>query len=195
MTPKQRMLRFFYPLLMKLKWKNDIRTSSASPHVSFYDLESELNSGGMLQMSDFKNKKILIVNTASDCGFTKQYEALQQLSEKYKNDLVIIAFPSNDFKEQEKLTDDDIAAFCKINYGVRFPIMKKSVVKNGATQHAVFKWLCNKENNGWNDNEPVWNFTKYLINEKGALAGVLGPGVSPMDKILEDFLGIPGQAT
>lgn len=113
----------------------------AIPSVSFYSLKDTLIDGTGFDLSQLKGKKVLLVNTASDCGYTGQYDDLQKLSEKYKDKLVVIGFPANDFKEQEKGTDQEIAAFCKLNFGVRFPLMKKSSVKKGPGQNKIFQWL------------------------------------------------------
>ena len=108
----------------------------------------------------------MLVNTASNCGYTDQYDDLQKLHEQFQNKFVILGFPANDFKEQEKGNDEDIAQFCKINFGVTFPLMQKTSVIKSADQNAVFKWLTDSTNNGWNNKQPSWNFSKYLINEE-----------------------------
>ncbi|MCY7309700.1 MAG: glutathione peroxidase, partial [Chitinophagaceae bacterium] len=122
----------------------------------------------------------MLVITASDCGYTNQYEELQKLSDKYKDKLVIIVFPANDFKEQEKGTDTDIAAFCKKNYGITFSLAQKSVVIKSANQNPVFQWLTDSAKNGWNTKPPGWNFSKYLVNEQGVLTNYFGSSISPM---------------
>ena len=96
--------------------------------------------------------------------------------------LVIIGFPANDFKEQEKSSDEEIEQFCKLNFGVSFPLMKKSSVKKNDLQNEVFRWLSDPARNGWNRRGPVWNFSKYLVNEEGKLINYFGPAISPMDK-------------
>lgn len=149
------------------------------PVVSLYELQGQLSDGNQLNLNQYKGKKILFVNTASDCGYTGQYEGLEKLFQTYKDKLVVIGFPANDFKEQEKGTDENIAAFCKLNYGVTFPIMKKSSVIKGVNQNNVFKWLSNKEQNGWNDQAPVWNFCKYLVDEQGKLIHFFASSVEP----------------
>lgn len=181
MTCRQRILKMFYPLLMRTNMNKKIRTSHVEPQVSIHSLEMELNDGSCLKMGKISQKKILIVNTAGDCGYTAQYRELQSLFEQYSDRLMIIAFPSNDFKEQESGSDHAIGEFCRIHFGVSFPVVKKSTVIKSKQQHPVFRWLCNKNQNGWNDGNPDWNFTKYLIDESGNLKGVFGPGVSPMD--------------
>ncbi|MEX1189758.1 MAG: glutathione peroxidase [Bacteroidia bacterium] len=154
--------------------------AALAPSQSIYDLEIELNSGQKLSLSTFKNKNLLLVNTASDCGFTGQYKELQELHEQMGETLAIIGFPANDFKGQESGSDEKIAEFCQVNYGVTFPLAKKASVVKGETQQEVFTWLSNEKLNGWCNQEPVWNFSKYLVSENGKLQGFYGPGVSPL---------------
>jgi glutathione peroxidase len=155
--------------------KND---ENVQPPLSVYELSVELINGETISLSQFRGKKLLIVNTASDCIFTGQYETLQKVFEAHKDSLAIIGFPSNDFKAQEKKADADIASFCKLNYGVTFPLAKKSGV-TGNNKNKLFEWLTNKKLNGWNDHEPDWNFSKYLLDENGMLMGYYGPAVEP----------------
>ena len=138
-------------------------------------------SGQNIDLKKFKNKKILFVNIASKCGFTKQLKSLQTLYEKYKNDLVIIASPSNDFMNQEPLEGEQILNFCQVNYGVTFLVTEKIHVK-GKQIHPLYDFLTNKELNGWNNDKTSWNFNKFLINEKGVLTHHFGSMVSPMSK-------------
>jgi glutathione peroxidase len=152
------------------------------PPVSFYDLFTALNNGNELSFENLRGKKVLITNTASNCGYTNQYSELQRLYAKYKGKLIVLAFPSNDFKEQEKGSDEEIAQFCQVNFGVSFPLAKKSVVIKNAGQNKVFEWLTHKEFNGWNDQQPSWNFSKYLVNENGHLTHYFDPAVSPLSK-------------
>ncbi|PIQ19971.1 MAG: glutathione peroxidase [Cytophagales bacterium CG18_big_fil_WC_8_21_14_2_50_42_9] len=185
MNLKQVILKKLYPLIMRLSKSSDkgqILSSSAgaTPKLPFYQLKATQNNGQVLDFSQFKNKKVLLVNTASNCGFTGQYEELQQLHEKYNNNLVILGFPANDFREQEKSNDAEIAQFCQVNYGVTFPLIKKSQVVKGNEQNPVFKWLTHPEQNGWNDHQPDWNFSKFLVNENGALTHYFGSAVSPL---------------
>jgi glutathione peroxidase len=186
MTYRQKILNAVYPALMwwsKLTGKNVTELSNSKPPpVSFYSLKNILNNGTEFDFANLKGKKVLLVNTASDCGYTNQYDDLQKLSEGYKDRLVVIGFPANDFKEQEKGTDEEIAQFCKINYGVTFPLMKKSTVIKAPEQNTVFHWLTDSAENGWNNKPPVWNFTKYLVNEEGVLTNYFGPSVSPGSK-------------
>jgi glutathione peroxidase len=192
MTYRQSILKAIYPLIMlpgklfgsaKAIQKN---TSNKLPVVSMYDLELELNNGTKVRMDQFKGKKILLVNTASDCGYTGQYEALEQLHKQYGSKLVVIGFPANDFKDQEKKDDAAIAEFCKINYGVSFLLAKKSSVIKGAEQNPLFAWLSHAEQNGWCNQQPVWNFSKYLVNETGVLTHFFAQTVSPLDAAVID---------
>lgn len=157
-----------------------VANKQTAPPVSFYTLSVTLNNGKELLFENLKGKKVLLVNTASDCGYTPQYAELQKLYQHSKEDLEIIAFPANDFREQEKGSDEEIAKFCSINYGVSFPLAKKAVVVKNETQHPVFHWLTSKEKNGWNDRPPSWNFAKYLVNEEGVLTHCFEPALSPL---------------
>ena len=132
--------------------------------------------------STLKGKKIMIVNTASKCGLTPQYEDLQNLYDTYKNEnLVIVGFPANNFAKQEPGTNAEIAEFCLINYGVTFPMMAKISVK-GDDIHPVYQFLTQKSKNGLEDSEVSWNFQKYLINEEGHLVKVISPKTLPTDE-------------
>ena len=124
----------------------------------------------------------------SNCGYTAQYAELQSLHEQFGDALRIIAFPANDFAGQEKGNDNEIASFCQVNYGVTFPIALKGEVLKKAGQQDVFKWLTDKDLNGWNEHAPDWNFGKYIIDEKGILTHYFGPSVSPLDKDFMDAL-------
>ena len=141
-----------------------------------------MNDGTVLSFDSLKGKKVLIVNTASHCGFTKQYEDLEKLYQQYKEKLLIIAFPANNFGFQEPGNNAEIAEFCKKNYGVSFPIAAKSSVLKGKDQNEVFVWLTDSTKNGWNSDAPTWNFGKYLINEEGTLTHVFSSGTEPMDE-------------
>ena len=185
-TIKQQVLRSFYPVLMKLTgWagKNASILQNEKNQVfqtSIYDLSITLNNGKTLHLRQWKGKKILLVNTASDCGYTAQYSELQQLQERYKDQLKVIGFPANDFNEQEKASDAAIETFCQVNFGVTFLLAKKSSVVKGAQQHPVYEWLTHREKNGWNDKAPSWNFSKYLVNEQGLLTHYFDPSVAPL---------------
>lgn len=189
MTWRQSLLKTFYPVIMlpgKLfggSSKGLLNKQQMQPTTSFYQLQFILNNGTGISMETFRGKKLLLVNTASDCGYTGQYAELETLYQQYKDSgLVIIGFPANDFKQQEQRDDAAIAEFCKVNYGVTFLLAKKISVIKGADQHPVFQWLSSTSLNGWNDQEPTWNFCKYIVNEKGMLEAFFPQVVSPMDQ-------------
>lgn len=146
---------------------------------SIYDFTVTGLDGGKIKFSDFKGKKILIVNTASKCGYTPQYEELEALYKQHKDKLVIVGFPANNFMFQEPGSNETIAEFCKKNYGVSFPMAAKISVK-GKDMHPLYVWLTQKQYNGFSDNSVKWNFQKYLIDEKGQLVDVFEPGVKPL---------------
>lgn len=137
-------------------------------YKTIYAFKVESIDGGIINFSKFKGKKILIVNTASECQFTYQYAELQNLYSLYQDKLVIVGFPCNQFGNQEAASNDDINTFCKTRYGVTFPLATKVEVK-GENAAPVYKWLCNKAENGVMDVAIKWNFNKFLINEKGKL--------------------------
>ena len=192
MTGRQKLLKAMYPMLVWLSKKSPKNSTLLSNEkktvapVSFYSLKAVLNDGKEFDFASLKGKKILLVNTASDCGYTGQYDQLQKLYSQYNNNLVVIGFPANDFKEQEKGTNEEIASFCKKNYGVSFPLAEKSVVVKKSGQNSVFQWLSDPAKNGWNNQEPVWNFSKYLVNEEGMLVDYFGPAVEPTGKEIQD---------
>ena len=137
--------------------------------------------GKEFDFSTLKGKKLLIVNTASECGLTPQYKDLEAIYSKYKDkNFVIIGFPANNFGSQEPGSNEQIAKFCQMNYGVTFPMMSKISVK-GKDIHEVYKFLTQKDKNGLQDSQVEWNFQKYLINEEGELIKVLSPSVLPTD--------------
>lgn len=185
MTIRQKLLKAFYPVLSGIGRitgsHNRVISGHAkgAPTVSLYSLDLLLNTGEKISLSKYRGKKLLLVNTASDCGYTPQFAELQALYEKSGDSLEIIGFPANDFKEQEKGSDQEIAAFCQRNYGVSFPLAAKCSVVKGQEQHPVFAWLSDPAKNGWNHRAPLWNFTKYLLNEKGELTHYMEPAVGP----------------
>ena len=137
--------------------------------------------GKEFDFSTLKGKKLLIVNTASECGLTPQYKDLEAIYRKYKDkNFVIIGFPANNFGSQEPGSNEQIAKFCQMNYGVTFPMMSKISVK-GKDIHEVYQFLTQKNKNGLQDSQVEWNFQKYLINEEGELIKVLSPSVLPTD--------------
>lgn len=157
--------------------------------TSIYDFKIEaLNRDEIIDLSTYRGKMMLLVNVASRCGYTPQYEDLQKLYETYQDKLVIIGFPCNQFLFQESGSEEQIAAFCKKNYGVTFPLTTKIKVK-GSNQHPVYKWLTSKELNGVGNYTVSWNFNKFLINEKGQLIGHFKSSVKPLDdKILSHLV-------
>jgi glutathione peroxidase len=194
MTLRQTVLKLIYPLLMKAgKWfglKSKVETTKddVKPIIPFYNLKASANNGKQINFSDFKGKKVLIVNTASDCGYTGQFSELEKLHDLYKEQIAIIGFPANDFKEQEKGSDEEIAAFCYATFGIQFPLILKSSVLKGEQQNVVYQWLTDKNKNGWNETEPEWNFSKYLVNEEGALTHYFGPAISPLSDVVRKNL-------
>lgn len=148
---------------------------------SFYDFKVKDIDGNDFELSSLKGKKVLVVNTASKCGLTPQYEQLQELYEKYSDkNFTIIGFPANNFMKQEPGTNEEIAEFCQKNYGVTFQMMSKISVK-GDDMHPLYKWLTSKSKNGVLDSEVGWNFQKYLIDENGKLVEMVEPKVKPND--------------
>ena len=189
MSYRQSILKSIYPMIMWSTHSNGKKQSlenknGATPSMSFYDLTMTAIDGTPFNFSNVKGKKILIVNTASDCGYTGQYEALEQLQQQYKDQLVVLGFPANDFKGQEKSDNQNIAAFCKKNYGVSFPLMEKSIVIKKNQQNLVHKWLSDPSLNGWCNQEPAWNFCKYLINEQGVLVNYFPMTIDPLDPLV-----------
>lgn len=194
MTYRQKVLKAIYPGLMWVtglagkKSKAMSNTNRVQPGTSIYTLNVTLNNGQQLPLGSLQGKKLLLVNTASDCGYTSQYEDLQKLSEEYRDRLIVIGFPANDFKEQEKGNDEEIAAFCKANFGISFPLARKSIVLKQDGQNEVFRWLSDKKLNGWNDQAPTWNFCKYLISEDGVLLEYFGSAISPASKEIKNAI-------
>ena len=163
-------------------------TDTNSQNMSFYDFKVETIDGGTFDMSTLKGKKVLIVNTASKCGFTPQYEDLQKLYDKYGSDnFEIIGFPANNFLGQEPGTNEEIKQFCSVNYHVTFPMMAKISVK-GDDIHPLYKWLTEKDENGVMDSEVHWNFQKYLIDEQGNLVDYLRPKESPLSEKIVNWV-------
>ncbi|MEP7256090.1 MAG: glutathione peroxidase [Ferruginibacter sp.] len=187
MTGRQKVLKAIYPAWIWWANRKGINAKKLSngavvPAVSFYSLKDTLIDGTAFDFEQLKGKKVMLVNTASDCGYTGQYDDLQKLSEQYKGKLVIIGFPANDFKEQEKGNDKEIAEFCKLNFGVSFPLMQKSSVKKGPDQNKIFQWLTDAAKNGWSNQQPSWNFCKYIVDEQGRLTNYFASTIEPFDK-------------
>ena len=192
MTARQKFMKLFYPftlLIGKMLGKNNLVKKNNVPAKTSFPVETILLSDERsLTEKDIAGKKLLIVNTASDCGYTAQYGELQQLQQKFDNKLLIVGFPANDFKEQETKADDEIGNFCQKNFGVSFPLSKKASVIKSTQQHPAFHWLSNREENGWNEQAPHWNFCKYLLDEDQNLIGFFEPGIVPSDPKLSNMI-------
>ncbi len=180
----RKIITAIYPLRMRISnltgigiriYKNE---NNVAAKDNFYSLKASLSTGQEINFKQFRNQKVLIVNLASQCGFTPQYAELETLHKKDEN-LVILGFPANNFGKQEPGSDMEINNFCKINYGVTFPIFKKNDVK-GNSKQPVYQWLTDKNKNGWNNIEPQWNFYKYLVDENGNLSEIYSSSISPL---------------
>ena len=163
-------LKYFFLKSLALKGiKTRPKNISMNPNAtSFYDFKIKSIEGNEIDFSTFKGKKILIVNTASECGYTPQYTELNELNSSYGNKIIVLGFPSDNFGGQEPGTNAEIKNFCSLNFHVTFPLFEKSDVI-GINQNPVYKWLTDKKENGWNEEPPKWNFNKYLIDERGIL--------------------------
>ncbi len=176
------MKTFLYLILSTMLLSSSSITESIHQFVVI-DIE-----GNKFDFSSLKGKKIMVVNTASRCGLTPQYEKLEELYTKYKSkNFIIVGFPANDFLMQEPGSNEDIAKFCKKNYGVSFPMMSKISV-NGKKIHPVYKFLTKKSLNGLKDNKVEWNFQKYLLDEKGYLVRVISPSTAPDDASIVEWI-------
>lgn len=193
-------IQALYPLRRRLIEATGIRKTirmneqaTLSP-TSFYDLTAVSNTGETISFDRFKGRYVLLVNLASECGYTPQYASLQELHETFKDKLVVLGFPSNDFGAQEPGTDEQIAEFCRVNYGVSFPLFQKAAVK-GAAQQPVYQWLCQREQNGWNTDAPSWNFCKYLVNPEGRLTHMFSAAVDPLSPDIAALIQPPNPRT
>ncbi|RTY95015.1 glutathione peroxidase [Flavobacterium sp. GT3R68] len=176
-------------MVLLFSCKNQAQTSKSNSNTkstvmtkqSIHQFKVKDLSGSEFDFASLKGKKILIVNTASECGLTPQYKDLENIYETYKDrNFVIVGFPANNFGAQEPGTNAEIATFCQRNYGVTFPMMEKISVK-GDDMHAIYQFLTEKSKNGLQDSEVTWNFQKYLINENGELEKVISPKTLPTD--------------
>ena len=170
---KYLLLKLFSPKGVSTRPKNITIPANTK---SFYDFKLKSIEGKEIDFSIYKGKKLLLVNTASECGYTPQYDELQQLHETHGNKLTILGFPANNFGGQEPGTNIEIGAFCRKNFGVTFQLFEKVDVKD----NELYKWLSDENQNGWNTEKPTWNFCKYLINEKGELVKYYSSAVNPM---------------
>jgi glutathione peroxidase len=194
MTFRQQLMKWIYPLVMLRKKLVGVggtvltNATKKQPPTPIYDLCITLNTGSQQPLEAYRGKKLLLVNTASNCGYTGQYAELQQLHEQYKEKLVVIGFPCNDFKQQEPYDNKTIAEFCQINYGVNFLLSQKVQVRKGEHQHPLFTWLSNSTKNGWLNQVPTWNFCKYLVNEQGILTHFFNSDVSPLSSEVKNAI-------
>ncbi|EDP96481.1 glutathione peroxidase [Kordia algicida OT-1] len=172
---------------------NQVTTTKTTPEKtmekgSIHQFTVKDIAGNDFKLADLKGKKVLIVNTASECGLTPQYEQLQDVYETFKDkNFTIVGFPANNFGAQEPGSDQQIAKFCKANYGVTFPMMSKISVK-GSDMHEVYQFLTQKSQNGLQNSEVAWNFQKYLINENGELEKVIAPQTLPNDESIISWI-------
>ncbi len=167
---------------------NFIINEPMTTRETIYQFKVEDIEGTVFDFASLKGKKIVVVNTASKCGLTPQYKALEALYEQYKDkNFVIVGFPANNFGKQEPGTNKEIATFCQKNYGVTFPMMAKVSVK-GEDMCGVYQFLTQKSRNGLEDSQVEWNFQKYLIGSDGHLEKVVAPQVSPMDSEIVDWI-------
>ncbi|MGP1994045.1 glutathione peroxidase [Zobellia laminariae] len=162
-------------------------TSSNTKEQSVYDIAINTLDGKPISLLDYKGKKILFVNVASECGFTKQYKELQTLSDTYKEDLVVIGSPCNQFGKQEPGDASQIQEFCELNFGVKFLLTEKIDVK-GNKQHPLYKWLTSKELNSKKSSSVKWNFQKYLVDDKGNLIDYYFSITKPMSSKITKHL-------
>jgi glutathione peroxidase len=165
----------------RVESRPEITSENMNNTASFYDFKMKSIDGKEIDFSQFKGKKVLIVNTASECGYTPQYAGLQELHEKFGDKVVVLGFPCNDFGGQEPGSNEEISGFCSKNYGVSFQMMDKVNVK-GNNISPLYKWLSDKSLNGWNSELPSWNFCKYLISEDGKLLKFFNSSVKPLSE-------------
>ena len=161
--------------------------NTKSPKVFPYDMQINNINGEFINLNEFKGKNILFVNVASKCGFTSQYDELQRLSTKYKNDLVVIGCPSNQFGQQEPGTHEQILEFCKKNYGVTFLLTEKIIV-TGDNIHPIYKWLTSFNMNGVKDSSVKWNFQKYFIDKNGYLVDFFYSTTDPLSPKITNLI-------
>lgn len=197
MTIKQRILKLIYPLLMRAQRKQARSSVQSNPMataespVPFHGLVATTSRGTAFPFESLQGKYVLLVNTASECGYTPQYTTLETLHQQYKDRLAVLGFPANNFGGQEPAGDEAIASFCQLNFGVSFPLMKKGDVV-GTQRQPVYQWLTQPSQNGWNSQQPEWNFSKYLVSPEGQLLHYFGPAVDPMDEAITRYLGNEG---
>ncbi|OIQ18660.1 MAG: glutathione peroxidase [Flavobacterium sp. MedPE-SWcel] len=187
---------FISGLMLLVGCKNDSKTDNNAQAENMetvakgtiHDFKTKDLYGNDFDFSTLKGKKIMVVNTASECGLTPQYEDLEALYREYKNDdFVIVGFPANNFGQQEPGTNEEIATFCKKNFGVTFPMMEKISVK-GDDMAPIYNFLTQKSKNGVQDSDVEWNFQKYLINKEGELVKVISPKILPTNPEIVNWI-------
>lgn len=172
--------------------KKDAAIAPANAKASaktLFDFTVKSIDGKTVDLGQYKGKKVVILNTASKCGYTPQYADWEKFHKSHGNKVVVLGFPANDFMGQEPGSNEDIASFCQKNYGVTFPMFEKVGV-TGSGQHPLYQWLSKKDMNGWNDKSPTWNFCKYVINEQGQLTHFFASGVKPGDAEFKKAVGL-----
>lgn len=178
---------FLFIFLASLPFCREVKTRPGEEAIqttqtmtSIYDIPLKTIDGKDTTLSAYKGKKMLLVNVASECGYTPQYADLQKLWETHGDKVAVLGFPANNFGGQEPGTNEQIQTFCSKNFGVTFPLFEKLSVK-GDDMQPLYKWLTDKDQNGWNEQAPKWNFCKYLVDENGKLLNFYSSGVNPMD--------------
>ena len=178
------MKRLIYPIIFLAM----TFSTTTQAQKSFYDYTVTTIDGQEFPLSQLKGKKVLVVNTASKCGYTPQYAKLEELYQQHGGEnFTIIGFPANNFLSQEPGTNEEIKEFCQVNYGVTFPMMEKISVKGGDIS-PLYQWLTEKDFNGVIDAKVKWNFQKFMINEDCTLAGMVPPGESPMGETIVEWI-------
>lgn len=167
----------------------DRPATAMAPTKSLYDFTVTSLDGKPVALKKYEGKKVVILNTASKCGFTPQYADWEKFYEEHGDKVVVLGFPANNFMGQEPGSNSEIASFCQKNYGVTFPMFEKVSV-TGSDKSPLYKWLTTKSLNGWNDQEPSWNFCKYVINEKGVLTNFFASSVKPNDPAFKKAVGL-----
>ncbi len=163
--------------------------TATDPTKSLYDFTVTSLDGKPVALKKYEGKKVIILNTASKCGFTPQYADWEKFYKEHGDKIVVLGFPSGSFNNQELGSSAEISSFCQKNYGVTFPMFEKGSVK-GDDKSPLYTWLTTKSLNGWNDQEPTWNFCKYVINEKGELTNFFNSKVKPDDAEFKKAVGI-----
>lgn len=168
--------------------QHNITNMSDSTRAAFFTFTANALYGEPVSLDQFKGKKVVVLNVASKCGYTPQYADWEAFYKAHGDKVVVLGFPCNDFMGQEPGSAEDIASFCQKNYGVTFPMFEKVHVK-GSEKAPIYEWLSDPKQNGWNDQEPTWNFCKYVINEKGELTHFFGSKVKPQDEAFLKAVG------